>query len=98
MLDSSIHDAIYSIYGFVRLADEIVDTFHEHNKNNLLKDFEKETYDSIERQLSLNPILHSFQLVVNEYKIEKELIRGFLKSMELKEVINNVFMNYQKYG
>lgn len=74
---------IYAIYGFVRYADEIVDTFHDKDKSLLLNEFTTETYRAIERGISLNPILHSFQLVVNEYKIEKELIEAFLYSMEV---------------
>ena len=82
LLDKSIHNAIYSIYGFVRLADEIVDSFHDYPKAQMLKEFKEETYKSIERQISVNPILHSFQNVVNEYKIDMSLINQFLKSME----------------
>ena len=83
VLDKNIHNAIYAIYGFVRLADEIVDTFHEQDKKLLLEEFKAETYSAIERKLSLNPVLNSFQWVVNEYHIERELIDGFLRSMEL---------------
>ena len=82
LLDKSIHNAIYSIYGFVRLADEIVDSFHDYPKAQMLKEFKEETYKSIERKISVNPILHSFQNVVNEYKIDMSLIDQFLKSME----------------
>ena len=82
LLDKSIHNAIYSIYGFVRLADEIVDSFHDYPKAQMLKEFKEETYKSIERNISVNPILHSFQNVVNEYKIDMSLIDQFLKSME----------------
>ncbi len=74
---------IYAIYGFVRFADEIVDTFHEHDKQELLDKFRQDTYDAIERKISLNPVLQSFQKVVNEYGIERELIDAFLKSMEM---------------
>ncbi len=81
MLDSSIHDAIYAIYGFVRLADEIVDTFHEQDKEKLLQEFVEETQNAIERKISLNPVLNSFQWAVNKYKIEGELIDAFIKSM-----------------
>jgi phytoene/squalene synthetase len=82
LLDKSIHDAIYSIYGFVRLADEIVDTFHGYPKAQMLSEFKQETYKSIERKISVNPILHSFQKIVNLYDIDTELIDQFLKSME----------------
>lgn len=74
---------IFAIYGFVRFADEIVDTFHHQNKAQMLESFKKQTYESIEQKHSLNPILHAFQLVVNEYHIEKELIDTFLFSMEM---------------
>lgn len=77
------HEPIYAIYGFVRLADEIVDTFHQQDKALLLDEFTKETRSAIDRKLSLNPVLQSFQWVVNEYQIEWELIAAFLRSMEL---------------
>lgn len=77
------HDPIYAIYGFVRFADEIVDTFHEYNKRKLLDDFERDTYAAIEEKISLNPILNNFQWAVNKYLIEKELIDTFLRSMEM---------------
>jgi phytoene/squalene synthetase len=81
MLDSSLHDAIYAIYGFVRLADEIVDTFHEQDKEKLLQEFVIETQSAIERKISLNPVLNSFQWAVNKYGIEQELIDAFIQSM-----------------
>lgn len=83
VLDKKFHEAIYSIYGFVRFADEIVDTFHEHNKKKLLEEFKAATHQAIEDKISLNPILNSFQWAVNKYKIEDELINAFLKSMEM---------------
>ncbi len=82
-LHRDFHMPIYAIYGFVRFADEIVDTFHEHNKSELLARFKADTYQAIEEKISLNPILHSFQYVVNKYHIERELIDTFLYSMEL---------------
>lgn len=82
LLNSEIRTPIYNIYGFVRFADEIVDTFHEHDKASLLSEFKAETYASIERGISLNPILHSFQLTVNRYNIDHELIEAFFRSME----------------
>ena len=82
LLDKNIHDAIYSIYGFVRLADEIVDTFHDFPKAEMLNEFKSETYKAINRKISVNPVLHSFQNVVNQYNIEVKLIDLFLKSME----------------
>jgi len=89
---------IYGIYGFVRVADEIVDTFHNYDKENLLKKFKEDTYKAIEEGISTNPILNSFQLVVNEYKIEKELIEAFLYSMEMDLTKNSYDRdNYDKY-
>jgi phytoene/squalene synthetase len=82
-LDQKFHMPIYAIYGFVRYADEIVDTFHDFDKKVLLERFKHDTYQAIEEGISLNPVLQSFQLVVNEYKIEHELIDSFLKSMEM---------------
>ncbi len=89
LLDKSIHEAIYSIYGFVRLADEIVDTFHEFPKKQILDDFKSETYLSLERGISINPVINAFQLTVNKYNIDREMIDLFLKSMEqdLQDVI-----------
>ncbi|MGD9327325.1 MAG: phytoene/squalene synthase family protein [Cyclobacteriaceae bacterium] len=74
---------VYSIYGFVRLADEIVDTFHDFDKKTLLESFKEDTYQAINKKISLNPILNAFQLVVNQYGIERELIDAFLLSMEM---------------
>lgn len=82
-LDKKFHEGIYAIYGFVRLADEIVDTFHEFPKETLLDEFEKDTFDAIDRGISLNPILQSFQWAVNTYNIDHENIRTFLKSMRM---------------
>lgn len=83
ILDKKFRSPIYAIYGFVRFADEIVDTFHDQDKKRLLADFKKQTYDAIDKKLSTNPILHSFQWVVNNYGIEKPLIDAFLQSMEM---------------
>ncbi|HRW69984.1 squalene/phytoene synthase family protein, partial [Lentimicrobium sp.] len=77
------HDPIYAIYGFVRFADEIVDSFHGYNKPRLLERFRADTYLAIEEKISLNPILNNFQWVVNKYGIQKELIDLFLDSMEM---------------
>ncbi|HOX83254.1 MAG TPA: phytoene/squalene synthase family protein [Chryseolinea sp.] len=82
-LEKELRDPIYAIYGFVRFADEIVDTFHDFDKAELLNRFKEETYRSIEEKISLNPILNSFQATVNQYQIEHEIISQFLKSMEL---------------
>lgn len=81
-LSKRFHEPIYNIYGFVRFADEIVDTFHQYNKAELFEEFKQDTWKAIERGISLNPILNSFQKVVNDYQIERELIEGFLRSME----------------
>ena len=81
-LSPSIRDGIYSIYGFVRFADEIVDTFHEFNKEKLIDEFEHDYYKGLEEGISLNPILNAFQLTVKKYNINDELIQAFLKSMK----------------
>jgi len=83
MLHKKLHDPIYSIYGFVRLADEIVDTFHDYDKAVLLNRFSQQTWEAINEQISTNPILQSFQLTVHEYDIDHELIKAFLHSMEM---------------
>ena len=83
LFDAELRDPIYAIYGFVRFADEIVDTFHEHDKQVLLDEFRADTYKALDRRLSLNPILLAFQAAVHEYAIERELIDAFLYSMEL---------------
>jgi len=83
MLGKEIHSPIYSIYGFVRLADEIVDSFHDFDKAKMLKEFRGQTDQAIQEKISLNPILNSFQEVVNQYNIEQELIDTFLDSMEM---------------
>jgi phytoene synthase len=82
MLDKDIHNDIYAIYGFVRLADEIVDSFHDFNKKELLKKFRLDTIEAIDNKISLNPILNSFQNVVNTYNLEWENIELFLDSMK----------------
>lgn len=82
-LDKEYHEAIYAIYGFVRLADEIVDTFYGQDQASLLARFREDTYQAIEEMISLNPILHSFQWAVNKYHMERELIDAFLYSMEM---------------
>jgi len=94
-LDKKFRAAIYSIYGFVRFADEIVDTFHDHDKFELLDRFETDTYRAIEEKISLNPVLHSFQWVINGYGIERELIDAFLKSMRMD--LNNNTYNQKGY-
>ncbi|ASB49840.1 phytoene/squalene synthase family protein [Alkalitalea saponilacus] len=90
MLDKEYRNHIYSIYGFVRYADEIVDTFLEHDRQTLLNEFRDDTWKAIERGISLNPILDSFQHTVNECKIDYGLITAFLDSMEMD-------LNYKTY-
>jgi len=82
-LDKKFHLPIYAVYGFVRYADEIVDTFHDKDKKALLDRFKSDAYEAIDDKISLNPVLHAFQLIVNQYKIDKELIEAFLRSMEM---------------
>jgi phytoene synthase len=88
-LSKELRDPIYSIYGFVRFADEIVDTFHDYDKSTLLEHFKEETYRSIHEKISLNPILNSFQFTVRRYHIEQSLIEQFLKSMEMDLALLN---------
>lgn len=82
-LDKKLHKPIYNIYGFVRFADEIVDTFHDYDKKKLFYHFKEETINSLKDKISLNPILNSFQKTVHQYNIEWNLIDTFLKSMEM---------------
>lgn len=83
LLHRDLHQPIYNIYGFVRLADEIVDTFHNYNKQDLFTDFKIQTNNALENGISLNPVLNSFQQTVNQFNIERDLIDAFLYSMEL---------------
>ncbi len=97
-LHESLQKPIYAVYGFVRFADEIVDSFHGFNKEKLLADFKRQTYSAIEEGISLNPILNSFQWAVRKYSIPLELIETFLNSMEMdleKNVYDNA--NYEQY-
>jgi phytoene synthase len=89
------HDPIYGIYGFVRFADEIVDSFEGFDKQKLLTRFKEDTFDAIAEKISLNPILNNFQYVVNTYKIDLELITLFLRSMEMD--LEKVEYDQQKY-
>lgn len=94
----SLRNAIYAIYGFVRFADEIVDTFHDKDKHALIAQFKKNTYQSISNGISLNPVLHAFQTVVNTYLLPSELIDSFLKSMEMDlEKTNYSEQGYEEY-
>ncbi|MFM1893287.1 MAG: hypothetical protein RIQ90_453 [Bacteroidota bacterium] len=83
MLNPEIQKPIYAIYGFVRFADEIVDSFHSFDKSKLLADFRVQTYQAINDGISLNPILNSFQWAVNRYNIPLSLIETFLESMKM---------------
>ena len=83
VFDKKYREPIYAIYGFVRFADEIVDTFHDYPKEQLLSQFRKDTYAAIEKGVCLNPVLHAFQQTVKKYEIDLELIDAFLDSMEM---------------
>ena len=97
-LNKELHKPIYSIYGFVRFADEIVDSFDGFDKEVLLSEFKKDTYDAIKNGISLNPILNSFQWAVNKYRVPLDLIETFMNSMEMdldKKVYDKD--TYEKY-
>ncbi len=96
LLNDELRQPIHNIYGFVRFADEIVDTFHSYDKMALLSEFKKDTYESISRGISLNPILNSFQLTVNAYKIDHALIEAFFNSMEMD--LDRTNHNNNSYG
>ena len=96
MLSPSIRQDIYNIYGFVRFADEIVDSFHDYNKEELLDNFEKELRYSITNKISLNPILNSFQKTLLKYDINIELVNSFLKSMRW-DLDKKVYLNKQEF-
>lgn len=96
--DKKYRDPIYAIYGFVRYADEIVDTFHDFDKRTLLEEFKRDTYLALERGISLNPVLDSFQDTVKHFGIEMPLIDAFLKSMEMDlQDIEYAEDNYTEY-
>jgi len=97
-LKTKLQNPTYSIYGFVRFADEIVDSFEGYDKKYLLEKFKAETYEAIKNKISLNPILNSFQQVVHQYKISADLIETFLKSMEMDlEKIDYSTEKYTQY-
>lgn len=97
-LNNRLRNAIYSVYGFVRVADEIVDSFEGFDKQHLLEKFKQETFESIKRRISFNPILNSFQHAVHQYNIDKNLIERFLKSMEMDlEKVDYTNEKYQQY-
>ncbi|MCA1747237.1 MAG: squalene/phytoene synthase family protein, partial [Bacteroidales bacterium] len=83
LLEKAFRLPIYAVYGFVRVADEIVDTFHDQDKATQLAEFRRDTFQAIENGMSTNPILHSFQWVVNAYRIDHHLIEAFLDSMAM---------------
>ncbi|MBJ25038.1 MAG: phytoene synthase [Flavobacteriaceae bacterium] len=99
LLGKKVKRHIYNIYGFVRFADEIVDSFHKFNKKDLLDKFENDLFYAIENKISLNPILNSFQFTVNENNIEIELINSFMKSMrlDLHKSLYETESEYKKY-
>lgn len=94
-LHDRLRDPVYSVYGFVRVADEIVDSFEGYDQAYLLEKFKKDTYEAIEQGISTNPVLNSFQQVVHEYNIDHELIETFLQSMEMD--LQKVDYNSEKY-
>jgi phytoene/squalene synthetase len=97
-LNKRLRDAVYSIYGFVRLADEIVDSFDGFDKKRLLAKFKIETFEAIESRISLNPLLNSFQKAVNQYNIDTGLVEIFMKSMEMDlEKIDYTAKKYEQY-
>jgi phytoene/squalene synthetase len=101
LLHKDLRAPIYDIYGFVRFADEIVDTFFDFDRSALLSQFKQQTYDALERGFSLNPILNSFQVTVKKYKIEDHLIEAFFGSMEsdlLKSSYDSKGYNEYIYG
>jgi len=97
MLATSIRQDIYNIYGFVRLADEIVDTFHEYNKEVLFDMFEIDLASALENKISLNPILNSFQYTVHKYSIPQSMIAAFMKSMKL-DLHKSEYKTFDEYN
>ncbi|RKN80137.1 phytoene/squalene synthase family protein [Ulvibacterium marinum] len=96
MLDSSIRGDIYNIYGFVRFADEIVDTFHDYEKHALFDNFENSLKDALESKISLNPILNSFQHTYHKYKIPYHLVASFMKSMRM-DLTKSAYLSDEEY-
>jgi phytoene/squalene synthetase len=98
LLHKDLRQPVYNIYGFVRFSDEIVDTFHAYDKAALLAHFKKETFDAIERGISLNPVLNSFQQTVNKFNIDTDLIKAFFHSMEMDLTRKNYdTLNFGEY-
>jgi len=96
LLAPSIRQDIYNIYGFVRFADEIVDTFHDYDKTKLFKAFQNDMYEAIEQKISLNPILNSFQETVHKYNIDAHLYESFMSSME-KDLHKSIYLTQEEY-
>lgn len=96
MLDRSIRNDIYNIYGFVRFADEIVDTFHEYDKEALFEDFERDLNKALEQKISLNPILNAFQATYHKYQIPEHLVRSFMKSMRM-DLTKKIYSSHEEY-
>lgn len=97
MLSSSIRQDIYNIYGFVRLADEIVDTFHDYNKEQLFAELEQGLDKALEQKISLNPVLNAFQHTVHNYGIPKSMINSFMKSMK-QDLVKKDYKSFQEYN
>lgn len=97
MLAPSIRQDIYNIYGFVRFADEIVDTFHDYNKELLFDLFEKDLETALQNKISLNPVLNSFQYTVHKYQIPSALIAAFMKSMKM-DLVKSKYTTYEEYN
>ncbi|MEZ2414604.1 phytoene/squalene synthase family protein [Muriicola sp. E247] len=96
MLAPSIRKDIYNIYGFVRFADEIVDSFHDYNKEELFEAFEKELDNSLNNKISLNPILNSFQHTFHQYAIPRHLVDSFMKSMRM-DLDKKVYTTHEEF-
>ncbi|MGW9685706.1 phytoene/squalene synthase family protein [Flagellimonas sp. 2504JD1-5] len=96
MLSTSIRKDIYNIYGFVRFADEIVDSFHDYNKKELFEDFEASFEAAIQNKISLNPILNSFQHTYHKYDIPIHLVEAFMKSMRM-DLTKKKYTSYKEY-
>jgi len=98
LLEKDIRGAVYAIYGFVRLADEIVDSFHNYDRRRLLEQFKSATWQAIDESISVNPILNSFQQTVRKYRIGPDLIRLFFESMEMDlQMVNYDKQDYEQY-
>jgi len=96
MLSDSIRQDIYNIYGFVRFADEIVDTFHDYDKATLFDKFSNDLEDALEMKISLNPILNSFQETYHKYNIEKHMVDAFMKSMK-QDLYKHNYLTPEEY-